>query len=97
MIIIKPGLLIKGIFAYSKIRMGYFFPLVSKIRITHNCNNQCKHCFRYLHRESIRELPEAEWCRAIDRLAALGCLSVAFVGGEPTLRKDLFNIAKHVR
>lgn len=64
--------------------------------ITKRCNLRCVHCYT----DSNESLAEGELttqeCRAvIDDLAAFEVPAVLFSGGEPTTRKDLFDLARY--
>jgi MoaA/NifB/PqqE/SkfB family radical SAM enzyme len=62
--------------------------------VTHPCNLRCVHCYDAL---DIRrtDLTTTEAISVLDRLAALGVRFIAFSGGEPLLRKDLFQLLRH--
>src|SRR3954463_4988494 len=44
-----------------------------------------------------RALPTERVAREIDRAAARGFREIAFTGGEPTIRSDLPQLARHAR
>jgi pyrroloquinoline quinone biosynthesis protein E len=65
-------------------------PLALLAELTHRCPLQCPYCSNPLALEkAANEMPTADWLRAIDEAAELGCLQVHFSGGEPTVRRDL--------
>jgi len=93
----RSSVLLKFLLSYLKACFGIYAPVCCKIRITQNCNSNCKHCFRHLHRKADRELSTEEWKCAINKLIKSGSFLVIFVGGEPTLRQDLFEVALYAR
>jgi len=68
---------------------------VAHLEISNNCNLRCKYC--YVPNKHGRELSTAKWKKIIHNLADYGIFQVTFGGGEPTLRKDLFELAEIVR
>jgi len=65
-------------------------PLALLAELTHRCPLQCPYCSNPLALEkTANEMPTADWLRAINEAAELGCLQVHFSGGEPTVRRDL--------
>lgn len=64
--------------------------------ITKRCNLRCVHCYTD-STESLAdgELTTAECKTVIDDLAAFQVPAVLFSGGEPTTRKDLFDLAQY--
>ena len=68
------------------------------LHVTQRCNLSCRFC--YSEDGGRNRLPDPtldELCRAIDLLAALGCGRLVISGGEPFLRDDLADIARHAR
>jgi AdoMet-dependent heme synthase len=65
-------------------------PLSGSLELTHRCNLKCRHCYQYPARTG--EMSTSEWLGIIDQLEESGCLFLALTGGEPTLRKDIFDI-----
>jgi MoaA/NifB/PqqE/SkfB family radical SAM enzyme len=61
------------------------------LEITDRCNLECVHCYADSSpRGSLRGSMEGEdWKRVIAQAADLGCRSIQFIGGEPTLHPDL--------
>jgi 12,18-didecarboxysiroheme deacetylase len=63
---------------------------------TRACNLNCIHCYaRAVHRSINRELTTEEGINLIDDLAAFGVPVILFSGGEPLLRPDLAELARH--
>lgn len=65
-------------------------PLSGSLELTHRCNLKCRHCYQYAAKAG--EMSTSEWTGIIEQLAESGCLFLALTGGEPLLRKDLFDI-----
>jgi MoaA/NifB/PqqE/SkfB family radical SAM enzyme len=69
------------------------------LEITPKCNLTCSHCYA----GSGPDLPLSgrmtfgDWCRLMDEARAIGCRSVQFIGGEPTLHPDLPRLVEHAR
>lgn len=68
------------------------------LHVTQRCNLSCRFC--YSEDDGRNRLPDPtidELCCAIELLAALGCARLVISGGEPFLRDDLADIARHAR
>ncbi|MBN1133962.1 MAG: 12,18-didecarboxysiroheme deacetylase [Methanosarcinaceae archaeon] len=66
--------------------------------MTRRCNLKCVHC--YAHAKDIEfqnELTTEEGKELIDDLAEFGAPVILFSGGEPTMRKDLPELADYAR
>lgn len=71
-------------------------PLSCLLEMTHRCNLSCYYCYvNRSHNQS--ELTLSEWKEVLDQLADLGGLYLTISGGEPLLRKDLFEILEYAR
>lgn len=77
---------------------GMYRPVVFW-NITDRCNLSCTHCYNASGPASSTEgeLTTAEAMAVIDDLAAMGVPLILFTGGEPLLRDDLFDLARHAR
>jgi radical SAM protein with 4Fe4S-binding SPASM domain len=65
---------------------------------TNRCNLSCKHCYLNAEdREYEQELTNAEARAFIEDIAAMQCPVLLFSGGEPLLRKDLFELAAYAK
>lgn len=62
------------------------------LELTYRCNFRCIQCYNTTHAATDRELTVAEWRGVIEQLAALGCHSATFTGGEVFVRKDAVEI-----
>jgi Fe-coproporphyrin III synthase len=66
--------------------------------MTRRCNLKCVHCYAQAKDiEFENELSTQEGKKLIDDLANFGSPVILFSGGEPTLRKDLPELAAHAR
>lgn len=64
------------------------------LEISAKCNFSCAYCY---NPKDEKELLMDEWHLIIDQLANYGIFQVTFGGGEPFLRKDIFNLAFHAK
>ena len=63
---------------------------------TRRCNLRCVHCYsRSADKDYPGEMSTDQGKALLDDLAAFGSPVVLFSGGEPTLRKDLFELIRH--
>ncbi|MBU1178898.1 radical SAM protein [Patescibacteria group bacterium] len=81
---------IKEILRSDKIK-----PVWAYVWVTRRCNFNCSYC--YVRDNNAPEMTFEEMKLVIDKLKKMGCRMVAFMGGEPTLRKDLLDIIKYIR
>lgn len=70
-------------------------PLSVQIDLTYRCNEHCEHC--YLDHDDHGELRTDEVKKILDDLARAGVFFLTLSGGEPFLRRDLFEILGHAR
>ena len=64
--------------------------------VTRACNLKCIHCYAHAVRRSReKELTTEEGLALIDDLAEFGVPVILFSGGEPLMRKDLVELARH--
>ncbi len=67
-------------------------PLKVQWDILYRCNSRCVTCDRWVAQEGQTVIPLSREKEFLAELAALGTFSVAFSGGEPFLRKDIFEL-----
>ncbi|MBG0776222.1 MAG: 12,18-didecarboxysiroheme deacetylase [Desulfovibrionaceae bacterium] len=66
--------------------------------MTQRCNLKCVHCYAHAIDEQGQDDIGTEQAKAmIDDLAAFGAPVMLFSGGEPLVRRDLIELAKHAR
>jgi MoaA/NifB/PqqE/SkfB family radical SAM enzyme len=67
------------------------------LEITAKCNLSCTHC--YAESGPLADLygtmTYGDWTRVLDEAADLGCRSVQFIGGEPTMHPQLDDLVDH--
>jgi len=64
--------------------------------VTRACNLKCVHCYAQANdRKAEKELTHEEGVHLIDDLAQFGAPVVLFSGGEPLMRQDLTELARH--
>jgi MoaA/NifB/PqqE/SkfB family radical SAM enzyme len=71
-----------------------YFCEVAHLEISNQCNMKCEYCYAG-SKEGI-ELNTEDWKKILKNIAHFGVFQVSFGGGEPTLRKDLFELAHYV-
>ncbi|MEM0058200.1 MAG: radical SAM protein [Candidatus Bathyarchaeia archaeon] len=84
-------------FVYFGIRkpLTVYAPFLIVWDFTYRCNLKCKHCYSNAGEPTREELGTRDALRVVDQLADFGVVSLAFSGGEPLMRKDFFDVAKH--
>ncbi len=65
--------------------------------ITKACNLRCVHCYASADVSTTGELTTEECKAVVEDLAEMNVPLILFSGGEPFLRKDLFEIAKYAK
>ena len=63
--------------------------------VTYACNLKCKHCYATAGKPLPDELTTEEAKRAIDKLDRAGVPIIAFSGGEPLVRPDIFELSRY--
>ena len=75
---------------------GRSFPYI-RLSITDVCNFKCGYCFQWLSRDKSdnRKFLHLEEIRRLAKVfSKLGVCKIRLTGGEPTVRKDFFEIIK---
>ena len=75
--------------------LGLGVPLAAHVDVTYRCNERCEHC--YLEHDDKGEMTTAEIVDILGQLADAGVLFLTISGGEPLLRRDLFEILERAR
>jgi MoaA/NifB/PqqE/SkfB family radical SAM enzyme len=67
------------------------------LEITARCNLFCSHCYAEsgVHGAVHGDMSFADWTCVIDEAAGLGCRSIQFIGGEPTMHPQLDDLVDH--
>jgi MoaA/NifB/PqqE/SkfB family radical SAM enzyme len=78
----------------SKIR-NLNIPTHVQLEITKKCNLHC--CFCYAECDNSDGLPQNVIFSLLDDLKKMGTLEINFTGGEPLMRKDIFNILRYAK
>ncbi|WP_202319949.1 radical SAM/SPASM domain-containing protein [Archaeoglobus neptunius] len=63
--------------------------------VTYACNLRCRHCYATAGKPLEDELTTEEAFDAIDKFDRLGVTIIAFSGGEPLVRRDIFDLTKY--
>src|SRR5688500_15685755 len=79
----------------SQLKRGLDAPICLTWELTYACNLECVHCLSSSGRRDPRELTTAEAKRVIDELHELQVFYVNIGGGEPTIRRDFFEIVDY--
>jgi mycofactocin radical SAM maturase len=74
---------------------GLDAPICLTWELTYACNLACTHCLSSSGRRDPRELSTAECLAVIDELEAMQVFYVNIGGGEPTVRRDFWEIVKY--
>ncbi|MFQ5956465.1 MAG: radical SAM/SPASM domain-containing protein [Candidatus Brocadiales bacterium] len=73
------------------------FPVTANLAITHKCQCQCIHCSADPFKDATREeLSVEEIKKVVDGALDLGASLIIYVGGEPMLREELYELIEHV-
>lgn len=72
-------------------------PLKLFINVSNHCNLECSHCFSGSSPKNKTYFPAERLHEVIDEAASMGVFLVIIGGGEPFMRKDLWEIIEHIR
>lgn len=72
-------------------------PLRVMFELTYRCNFKCRHCYVPESYKNHGELGTKEVFSVLEQLKEAGCFYLGFTGGEPFLRKDIFEILWHAK
>ena len=76
---------------------GHPQPTVCTLQVTTRCQANCVHCSAARHkRPGETELDTEDWKRVIRESEQLGVVTVVFTGGEPLLRRDIYELIEWV-
>jgi MoaA/NifB/PqqE/SkfB family radical SAM enzyme len=67
------------------------------LEVTGKCNLFCSHCYADSSPQAdlYGDMTYSDWTRVLDEAAELGCRSVQFIGGEPTMHPRLGDLVDH--
>lgn len=65
--------------------------------LTNNCNLKCLHCYANAGEKNIQDLDIKNIYSFIDGISKKGCKELQLTGGEPFLRKDIWEIVSHIK
>jgi radical SAM protein with 4Fe4S-binding SPASM domain len=69
-------------------------PALVSWNLTKRCNLRCPHCYLEAGKAAAAELSTEECLGVLAELSALGTEMVILTGGEPLLRRDVYDIAR---
>ncbi len=77
----------------ADVMMNELFSRISNVdfEITYSCNLRCIHCYNP-HHKKLRELNTQEIKQVISKIRETGFEKIHINGGEPLLRKDVYDI-----
>ncbi len=70
-----------------------FRPSLVSWNLTRLCNLRCPHCYLSAGKKTTAELTTGECLGMVGEMRALGTEMVILTGGEPLLRKDIYDLA----
>jgi radical SAM protein with 4Fe4S-binding SPASM domain len=77
--------------------LAHDIPIAAVLELTNRCNLRCRHCYIHPDPAADSELTLAEYRTLFDQMAAAGTLFLTITGGEPFVRRDLFDILAAAR
>lgn len=80
--------------SHEKVRPE-FSPSLISWNLTRKCNLKCPHCYLDAGGEEVDELSTEECHALIEEFQALGTEMLILTGGEPLLRRDIYDVARH--
>ena len=72
-------------------------PLLVVWDYTYKCNLKCKHCYSSAGNPHTNEMNTQQALETVKKLAEADVASIAFSGGEPLMRKDIYQVLKAAR
>ncbi|MFT4603941.1 MAG: radical SAM protein with 4Fe4S-binding SPASM domain [Rhodothermales bacterium] len=70
-------------------------PALVSWNLTKKCNLACPHCYMEAGDKAEVELTTEQCLTLVDEMKTLGTEMLILTGGEPLLRRDIFDIARH--
>ncbi|MBD3196742.1 MAG: radical SAM protein [Candidatus Lokiarchaeota archaeon] len=95
---VRSGAMWRALLASLKSRIFHsHYPVAMTFAVTYDCQCNCIHCSAGRHKhENKLQLNIAEAKKLIDDSLKLGISILAFTGGEPLLRKDIYELISYV-
>jgi MoaA/NifB/PqqE/SkfB family radical SAM enzyme len=76
---------------------GRPYPATATLQVTTACQADCYHCSAARHKRGAQgELTTEEFKAVIRETEALGIVNIVFTGGEPLLRRDIYELVEWV-
>ncbi|NPA69660.1 MAG: radical SAM protein [Crenarchaeota archaeon] len=69
--------------------------VLTSFGVTNRCVLKCPHCYRNSSHLSTDELSHDDCIKIIDKIASVGTRLLVFSGGEPLLRKDIYDLVSY--
>jgi radical SAM protein with 4Fe4S-binding SPASM domain len=88
--IYRPGLIPRPQIPVPTLKMVYY-------AITDGCNLRCPYCYASSEKPLPGQLTTAESMNLVEQAAEMGASLIVFTGGEPMMRRDLFDVVRHAR
>jgi len=66
------------------------------LKVGFSCNNNCRFCVQ-AHKRHLGDRTTEDLKKEMGRGKENGCEGIVFTGGEPTIRKDVIELAKHAK
>jgi len=92
---------VKHLHNFLRFAKGEHEPIIGPIKaawvVLYICNAKCRTCLRWQERPDPEMLSTAEGKNLIRQLAYSGVLNLSFTGGEPLLRKDIYELIAYAK
>lgn len=77
--------------------LGYLYS--ATIELTYACNEKCVHCYANIPGQASNpvHISVDDYKRIIDELRTMGCMHLAFTGGDPFMHPDFLEIYEYAR
>jgi len=75
-------------------------PVTTNLQLTKYCNLDCEYCFadmESLKQEKVKDPTTQELFETIDELYRYGCRHIILMGGEPLVRKDIYELVTYIK
>lgn len=75
-------------------------PVSVNLQLTKICNLDCEYCFadmESLKQERVKDPTTKELFETIDELYKYGCRHIIMMGGEPLIRKDIYELVNYIK